>query len=128
MKFTYQTKQKPSATIISFKGDLIDKEQTLELMKDIENRIVENKNHFILNLSELRYVNSSGLNVLINILTKSRNSGGEAIISNVPEKINKLIITTKLNSLFTVAESVVEAAEMLASASLSTGAKKETVK
>jgi len=58
--------------------------------------------------------------VLINILTKSRNSGGEAIITNVPEKINNLIITTKLNTVFAVTKSIEEALEMLT--------KQETVK
>lgn len=120
MNFTYQIQQKPDVLIISLKGDLIEKDQTLELMKAIEHHIIENENNFILNLSELRYVNSTGLNILINILTKSRNSGGEAIITNVPEKINKLIITTKLNTVFTVTDSVEKAVEMLT--------KQETVK
>lgn len=113
MKFTYQTQQKPDVLIISLKGDLIEKDQTLDLMKEIEHHIIENKNNFILNLSELRYVNSSGLNVLINILTKSRNAGGEAIITNVPERINKLFITTKLNTVFTVTDSMEEAIEKI---------------
>ncbi len=113
MKFTYQIQQKPEALIISLKGDLTEKYQTLELMKDIEHHIIENENNFILNLLELRYVNSSGLNVLINILTKSRNAGGEAIITNVPERINKLFITTKLNTVFTVTDSMEEAIEKI---------------
>ena len=113
MKFTYQIQQKPNVLIISLKGDLIEKDQTLELMKEIEHHIIENENNFILNLSELRYVNSTGLNVLINILTKSRNAGGEAIITNVPERINNLFITTKLNTVFTVTDSMEEAIEKI---------------
>lgn len=113
MKFTYQTQQKHDVLIISLNGDLIEKDQTLELMKEIEHHIIENENNFILNLSELRYVNSNGLNILINILTKSRNAGGEVIITNVPERINKLFITTKLNTVFTVTNGVKEAIDML---------------
>ena len=37
-------------------------------------------------------MNSTGLNILINILTKSRNAGGETVIANIPEKVKQLMI------------------------------------
>ena len=54
-------------------------------------------------------MNSSGLNVMINVLTKSRKAGGEVAIANVTKKIKELLIITKLNSFFNVSESIDEA-------------------
>ena len=51
-------------------------------------------------------MNSTGLSILINILTQTRSKGGEVIIANVPEKINKLLLITKLNSVFTIKDNI----------------------
>ena len=58
-------------------------------------------------------MNSSGLNVLIQLLTKTRNNGGESVIFNVNKKITELLIITKLNTLFKIAETEEEAIKML---------------
>ena len=83
------------------------------IVKEVENSIANNGNQFVLNLDKLEYMNSSGLNVFVSILTKSRNAGGDVIICCVPEKINQLLIITKLNSVFTVTETENEAVEKL---------------
>ena len=58
-------------------------------------------------------MNSSGLNVLIQLLTKTRTSGGESVICNVNKKVNDLLVITKLNTLFKVADSKDDAVKML---------------
>jgi anti-sigma B factor antagonist len=49
-------------------------------------------------------MNSTGLNVLLNILSKARKSGGEAVICCVPEKIKSLLVITKLINVFSVVD------------------------
>jgi anti-sigma B factor antagonist len=96
-------------TIVKLSGELIDKNQASDLMADIENLLREKKLKFIFDLGDLKYMNSSGLNTLINILSKTRKEGGEVIIANVSKKVNELLVITKLNTLFTVADSVEKA-------------------
>jgi len=48
-------------------------------------------------------MNSSGLNTLIQLLTKARVAGGEAVLYNMNKKINELILITKLHTLFKIA-------------------------
>ena len=72
------------------------------------------KNKLVIDLSDLKYMNSSGLNVLIQLLTKTRISGGDSVICHVNKKVNELLIITKLNTLFKVADTQKDAIKLLA--------------
>ena len=69
-------------------------------------------------------MNSTGLSILINIFTQTRNRGGEVVITNIPEKINKLLIITKLNSIFNIEETVEAAKKAFPSWSLMSAEKR----
>jgi anti-sigma B factor antagonist len=94
-------------------GELIDKNQAIPLIKAVDDLLELGQSKFIIDLSELKYMNSSGLNVLIQLLTKTRNKGGESVIFNVNKKVNELLVITKLNTLFKVADSEKEAIALL---------------
>ena len=58
-------------------------------------------------------MNSTGLNVLLGILSKARKSGGEAVICAVPEKIKSLLVITKLVNVFSVVDTEEHAVQAL---------------
>jgi anti-anti-sigma factor len=64
-------------------------------------------------MSDFKYMNSTGLNTLITILTRARKAGGEAIVCSVPDNIKSLLAITKLNSIFTVVTNEAEAEKFL---------------
>ena len=113
MNFKYSIQKEADINIISFDGELIDKSQASGLIIAIDEKIENKEIKFIFDLQGLKYLNSSGLNVLINILTKCRKSGGEVLISSLSEKVNKLFIMTKLNTIFTITDSVENAVSKL---------------
>ena len=121
MTFEFTHIQKEGIEIYSLRGELIDKNQSIELLQDIQTAISKNNNKIVLYLEDLKYINSSGLSVLINILTKVRKSGGEVAICGVNKKINQLLVITKLNSVFNVRTSIEEAIATLKNETLSTG-------
>lgn len=102
MTFEYNTNTKENIKTIQLAGELIDRNQAVLLLAEIEADIANGENKFLLNLGELKYVNSSGLNVLINILTKARKAGGDLAICNVNTKISQLMSITKLDTIFNV--------------------------
>lgn len=113
MAFEYDIKSKDNCSVIYLKGNLMDKSEAIDMMGEI-GYIIENKSKlFILDLKELKHMNSSGIGVLISILTKSRNVGGEAVISGLSKKINELLVITKLNSVFKIVETEKEAEAFL---------------
>ena len=60
-------------------------------------------------MSKVSYINSSGLNLLVRLLTKVRNKGGELVLISISESVEKLFFITKLNSIFTICANVMEA-------------------
>jgi anti-sigma B factor antagonist len=61
-------------------------------------------------------MNSSGLGVLITVLTKLRNKGGEVVLLNPSEQVKKLLLITKLNNIFNIFDSKEEAEAFLKAA------------
>ena len=106
MFFTHSIKQKNDIHIISLTGDLIEKNQADKLIEEVNELIVKNQIRYVVDLGALKYLNSSGLTILIQILTKARKAGGEAVIVNVGKRIKELLIITKLNTVFTVTDTI----------------------
>jgi anti-sigma B factor antagonist len=113
MTFNYSTTQQEGIIIYKLEGEIIDKSQTVELTEQINNMISSGKKNIVLELSGLRYMNSSGLNVLVGILTKARNAGGEVLVCNISAKVRELLVVTKLDTIFHILPSVEEAIKKL---------------
>ena len=106
MFFTYSSQNQGNIHIFTLKGDLIDKNQADKLIEEVNETILNNHIRFVVDLGNLKYLNSSGLTILIQILTKARKAGGEAVIANVGKRIKELLVITKLNTVFAVADTV----------------------
>jgi len=91
MEFTYNINEKPGYCAVRLKGNLIEKGQAVKLIDDVQNLVLRESNKFVIDLSDFQYMNSTGLTVLLNILTLARKSGGEAVICNIPEKVSTLL-------------------------------------
>jgi anti-sigma B factor antagonist len=113
MNFEYTFDKVDDINLFTLKGELIDKGQAMQFLYEIDKCIEKKDNKFILNLADLKYVNSSGLNVLINILTKSRKAGGDIAIASLSKKVLELLSITKLISIFNIADSVEAASKKL---------------
>lgn len=111
--FDYHISEEKEFQVLGLRGELIDKHQAIELMKTVDSLLESGKSKWAIDLSDLKYMNSSGLNVLIQILTRTRNKGGESVIFNVSKKVNELLVITKLNTLFKVSGTKEEAFEKL---------------
>jgi anti-sigma B factor antagonist len=102
MIFQYKTKTQDSLIIFKLIGELIDKDQPKVMVEDIAETLEKGTLNILLNLKEVRYINSSGLTVLINILTKVNAAGGKLAICNVNDRIKELLRITKLVKKFNV--------------------------
>jgi anti-sigma B factor antagonist len=109
----YNTFIKENILFLQLEGDLIGESNGLELMELVSDKLNDNVIRCAIDLSQVRYMNSSGIGVLITLLTKFRNKGGELILINPSEQIKKLLIITKLNSIFVIVDSEQEALQRL---------------
>ena len=113
MIFEHQILKEENHALIKLSGDLIEKGQAQSLLQACDELLKENCVKWAIDLENLKFMNSSGLNVLIQLLTKSRVAGGESVLFNMNKKINELILITKLNTLFKVADSKADAYKTL---------------
>ena len=97
MDFTYTISNKGTYAIVEMSGNLIDKNQASPLLDEIQDMITKGINSFVISMESFRYLNSNGLNVLVNILTKSRKNGGDTTICCISDKIKELLIITSRN-------------------------------
>ena len=78
--------------------------------KNMSDQIISNVSNtyskVIINLNDLEYINSSGFNNILKVLTSSRNLAGDTILCNANSLIEKLLITTKLNTIFKVQSNI----------------------
>jgi anti-sigma B factor antagonist len=109
MSFSFLLVSKEPILQYSLYGDLIDRNQAQDFLNSVNEMLDEGKNKVVLELSELRYMNSTGINMLINILTRTRKEGGELVLAGLSKKIRELLVVTKLNSVFTVTDTTEEA-------------------
>jgi anti-sigma B factor antagonist len=100
-------------TQINVSGRLIEKSQAEPLIKEFEQMSNSGNNKYLMSLANLEYVNSTGLNLLIGMFTQARNAGGELVIGGISPMVKKLMVMTKLDSIFKIHDSVEEAAESL---------------
>ncbi|GGF42241.1 STAS domain-containing protein [Echinicola rosea] len=106
MKLSYSAQREAKNIILSLKGDLIGDEAGPKLVEIISDAIQEKVENCIIDLKEVRYISSSGIGVLITMLTKMRNVGGEVYLASPSEHVKKLLVITKLNNIFTVFDSM----------------------
>ncbi|MEP0986749.1 STAS domain-containing protein [Ekhidna sp.] len=111
MKYTKEISQ--GILKLNFSGDLIGENNGPEVVELANDAISNGVNNCLLNISDVRYINSSGIGVLITLLTKFRNQNGELYIIKPSEHVNKLLIMTKLQAIFNIAESEEEALQKI---------------
>jgi anti-sigma B factor antagonist len=113
MIFNHTINIENNIAFINIEGELIEKNQATNLLAAVEELNAKGITKLALNLENLKYMNSSGLNTLIQLLTKARVGGGEAVLFNLNKKINELILITKLNTLFKIVSAKEEAIKLL---------------
>ena len=100
--FSYQidSHQAPLHVLV-LEGKLLSAYDAQRFLRTVQEQLGEEKPLFLyLELKGLEYINSEGLNVLLKLLTLSRNSGGETWIGGSNDSLKELFILTKIHHIF----------------------------
>ena len=106
MNFKHEIKN--NSLILRLSGDLIGEDSGASVIEVVTDAIQQKALTCIVDISGLRYINSSGIGVLITILTKFRNKGGEVYLMKPSESVQKLLVITKLNAIFQIVQTEAE--------------------
>jgi anti-sigma B factor antagonist len=77
--------------------------------------IEDGKKNIIIDVSHVKFMNSSGLGMLIGGLTTVKKAEGRLILAGVTEKIESLLIITKLITIFETSDNVEDAVKKFSS-------------
>ena len=86
----------------SLEGNLMSDDDREAIKQAFEEDLDNGQSRFIIDMSQLRHMNSTGIGVFITLYTKVRSRGGEMVIVNPTENIRNLLHITKLDAIFTI--------------------------
>jgi len=112
MSLTLNNLPHTNCSEIQLIGSALTDQDFDELNGQVNELMALDKPNVILNLKEIKILNSLGINTLIKIFTKCRNHGGDMYIVNISDKINQVLLLTKLNTVLNIAPSVPDAVKI----------------
>ena len=103
---SFKTTENYGCVVIEFKGNVMGGPDAVSLNEKLHELIEAGKTNIVVNLGKVKFMNSSGLGMLIGALTTMRKSGGDLRIANATDKIQSLLVVTKLITVFKHYDSV----------------------
>jgi anti-sigma B factor antagonist len=105
--------EKYNVVVLQIKDDLKFETGASQFQQIIQQNLERNKKNFVVDLGSVKYVNSSGIGMLIRGYTSATNAGGTLALANINEKMRGLLSITKLNAIFNIYDNVDDALKNL---------------
>jgi anti-sigma B factor antagonist len=102
-------RQAGDVTILDLDGEVRIGDSSTALRSAIRNLVAAGNQKLLLNLKGVRYIDSSGIGELIANYTTVGRGGGQLKLLNLTEKVQDLLVITKLLTVFDTFESEDEA-------------------
>lgn len=96
----FNVDERYNCVVIELKGNVMGGPAAVSLNEKLHELIEQNKTNVIVDLHKVKFMNSSGLGMLIGGLTTMRKAGGDLRIANATDKIESLLVITKLITVF----------------------------
>ena len=101
--------EKENVVIMKPNSTILGGPDAIELNEEIHQQVRNGKNNYLLDLSAIELMNSSGLGILISNLTTVRNQGGDLRLVHVSEKVEHILKIARISSVFTIYNDLDEA-------------------
>jgi anti-sigma B factor antagonist len=105
---SFQTSKENGVVVVDVDGQLIVGNRQ-DLKQKVLDELEAGERRFLIDFSNTGYIDSSGLGVLVSLSKKIREQGGELRLANLNEDLRTLFELTKLDTLFSIADSREEA-------------------
>ena len=104
---------KDGVAVIYLSGNLLGENANGPVLDYLKAQLDAGVKKVLFNLTDLKYINSTGLGMLMTAIARVRNAGGEMYLCNVPDLMTKILKMMKLESTFPIAASESEAVKSL---------------
>lgn len=107
----YDKEERYNAIVLRLKGNVMGGPDASDFQDELQELKDSGRNHVVVDVGRVKFMNSSGLGMLVGGMTSMRNAGGDLRLANVADRIRSLLIVTKLITIFKTYESVDEAVD-----------------
>jgi anti-sigma B factor antagonist len=92
--------------VLTLSGKMMGGPETTALHDHIRSLLGDNISKVVIDLGGVKWINSSGLGVLMAAMTTLKSAGGQMKLANVTEKVESLLMITQLMRIFDTYETV----------------------
>jgi len=92
--------------ILSLSGKMMGGPETTALHDHIRGLMNDGVKNVVIDLGGVKWINSSGLGVLMAAMTTLKNADGQMKLANVTEKVESLLMITQLMRIFQTYDSI----------------------
>jgi anti-sigma B factor antagonist len=110
---TFQISEQSPTTVVLSLSTLLDPTENQQILDEVVRRLTAGATFWVIDLQSMSYLSSTGLNFLISVLTRTRTLGGEVVIVGISEKIQQVLVLTRLMSMFVIRPDVSQALAFL---------------
>ena len=107
----YEINERYNCIVFEFSGNLTGGPDATDFNEELHDLIEQDRKEVVADLTNVKFMNSSGLGILIGGLTTMRNAGGDLRIAGADKRIESLLMVTKLITVFNHYRTVEEAVE-----------------
>lgn len=107
----YNVNERYKCIVLEFTGNLMGGPDASKFNDKLHELIEQGRKEVVADLSRVKFMNSSGLGILIGGLTTMRNAGGDLRIAAAGKRIESLLVITRLITVFNSYRTVEKAVE-----------------
>lgn len=86
--------------VLSVSGNMMGGPETMALHEKVKSLVADGIKKVVIDLKDVKWMNSSGLGVLMACMTTMNNNAGKLKLSSVTEKVKSLLVITQLMRIF----------------------------
>ncbi len=109
MKF--KTSEVYNAAVVSFKGKVVGGPDAQKFQDQISSFIEQGKKNIIVDMSDVKFVDSTGIGNIIKAFSTVKEAGGKLKLSGLNDKIKGVLSIVKLDSIFEQFPTIEEASK-----------------
>ena len=102
-------RQAGDVTILDLSGEVRIGDSSVALRESVRNLADQGKKKLLLNLAGVKYMDSSGIGELIANYTTVKRGGGQLKLLNLTDRVQNLLVITKLLTVFDAYDNEAEA-------------------
>ncbi len=102
MTVTIANKEIDGVSVVALDGRIVLGEESNSLREKVKSLIAEGKKKIVLNMANVKYIDSAGLGILVAAHVSAKTQGAALRLSNLGNKFHDVLQLTRLMTVFSV--------------------------